>query len=171
MGDIPEPRTKIWISRERKISLAPYESTMVSAGVQGAFEVMATGAEIYNWQLEMEKVVEACLDRQEAAERKRKEPKPAVQEKPLTEQEQVDADYDEADAEFDAKLVHEEVKVVEQKPIQSVTPTPESVKSEAEQKGWKKCIDCGKMSGFHPRCVTCWQKWMDAQKAMKPKQG
>ena len=72
MGDIPEPRTKIWVSRDRTVQIHEFEPVKLSAGVQQAYEGLLTGKEISGWMHEMESVVMESLDRQEASERLRK---------------------------------------------------------------------------------------------------
>ena len=72
MGDIPEPRTKIWVSRDRTVQIHEFEPVKFSAGIQQAFEILRTGKEISDWMHEMESVVMESLDRQEASERLRK---------------------------------------------------------------------------------------------------
>ena len=74
MGNIPEPRTKIWVSRDRTVQIHEFEPVKLSAGVQQAYEGLRTGKEISGWMREMESVVLDSLDRQEAVERLRKTP-------------------------------------------------------------------------------------------------
>ena len=74
MGDIPEPRTKIWVSRDRTVQIHEFEPVKLSAGIQQAFEILRTGKEISDWMREMEQVVMGSLDHQEAVERLRKNP-------------------------------------------------------------------------------------------------
>jgi len=68
-----EPRTKVWVSRERTVRLADYENVKVSAGGQIALEVVATANEIMSVQKVLEQVVMDSLDRAEAVERARRD--------------------------------------------------------------------------------------------------
>ena len=64
-----ELRTKINVYRERTVQVRNYEPVKVSASISQGFENLMDEDEITRWMIEMEKVVELSLMRQELAER------------------------------------------------------------------------------------------------------
>ena len=71
MGDVPEPRCKIWVGRDRTFQVKEFQPIKVSCGMQRATEIILTALEISSMMKEMEDIVLESLDRQEIIEKQR----------------------------------------------------------------------------------------------------
>jgi hypothetical protein len=130
-----EPRTKVNVYRERTIQVRDYEPVKVSASITQGFESFVDAKTIQDWMTLMERVVEDSLNRQEAAEKNRRNtypPEPSIRsqlpEKPII------------------KPVPDAVKK---------TMVPAKLPFQAEDE-WDDCPKCsGRKKKKFPTCAQC----------------